>query len=239
MSHLGPPTAARRTASAARQPASVSSVRAVPCASMLAPPKTYSVNSTWEPRSSPSTRTAGAAISGPMPSPGRTAMVVIGKEPYCRRGFARRATGRRGATDRPSARRRGATDRPSAAADAEQPTGLRRPTRSNRQAFRFGDGSTRSNRQAFGDGSTRSNRQAFVPARLLARAGTKTGDMGRAPGGALSGPKSPGSERMWDIHAFGSPGARRDAGGTLGRLCVLGHGPYATFVTQGSPRARC
>ena len=42
VSHFGPPTAPSRTASAARQAASTSSVSAVPWASMLAPPNSCS-----------------------------------------------------------------------------------------------------------------------------------------------------------------------------------------------------
>ena len=45
VSHFGPPTAASSTASARRQASSTSSVSAVPCASIEAPPKTCSSNS--------------------------------------------------------------------------------------------------------------------------------------------------------------------------------------------------
>src|SRR5919198_615155 len=77
----GPPTAASRTASAARQAASVSSVSAVPWASIEAPPNACSANS-----KSPSLEmisSVGAVISGPIPSPGRTAMLVaMGRGAY-------------------------------------------------------------------------------------------------------------------------------------------------------------
>src|SRR5919198_1466826 len=81
VSHFGPPTAASRTASAARHAARVSSVSAVPWASIDAPPNVCSANS-----NSPSRRrisSVGAVISGPIPSPARTAMVVaMGRGAY-------------------------------------------------------------------------------------------------------------------------------------------------------------
>src|SRR5919197_385860 len=92
VSHFGPPTAASRTASAARQAASVSSVSAVPWASIEAPPNACSANS-----KSPSLErisSVGAVISGPIPSPGRTAMVVA-----MGRGAYGLGTGMRGRTD--------------------------------------------------------------------------------------------------------------------------------------------
>ena len=76
VSHFGPPTAASRTASAARQAASVSSVSAVPCASIDAPPNRCSSYSKPAPTAS-STSTRRAMISGPIPSPGRR-MTVVG-----------------------------------------------------------------------------------------------------------------------------------------------------------------
>src|SRR5947209_7090950 len=74
-SHLGPPTAPSRTASASRQPAKVSSGRGLPVASMAAPPTRYSVNS--KPSIARSTSTAEAMTSGPIPSPGSRAMVAL------------------------------------------------------------------------------------------------------------------------------------------------------------------
>src|ERR1700739_1644254 len=69
VSHLGPPTAASSTASAALHACRVSSVSAVPCRSIEAPPKGCSSNS--KSPSLESSSTAGAMISGPIPSPGR------------------------------------------------------------------------------------------------------------------------------------------------------------------------
>src|SRR3954471_8689592 len=75
VSHFGPPTAPRRTASAARQPAKVSSGSGDPVASIAAPPIEYSENvkspSAW------STSTAEATTSRPIPSPGRRAIVAL------------------------------------------------------------------------------------------------------------------------------------------------------------------
>src|SRR3954447_6369709 len=69
VSHLGPPTAQSRTASDCRHASRTSSVRAVPCSSIEAPPTRCSVIS--KSPSSLSTLTAAAPISGPIPSPGR------------------------------------------------------------------------------------------------------------------------------------------------------------------------
>src|SRR4051812_37836925 len=75
VSHFGPPTAPRRTASASRQPAKVSSGSGDPVASIAAPPIEYSENvkspSAW------STSTAEATTSRPIPSPGRRAIVAL------------------------------------------------------------------------------------------------------------------------------------------------------------------
>src|SRR5207248_502445 len=69
VSHFGPPTAASSTASAPRHASSVSSVRAVPYASIDAPPNGYSSYSSSAPAAR-STSTAGPMTSGPTPSPG-------------------------------------------------------------------------------------------------------------------------------------------------------------------------
>src|SRR5438105_15758726 len=70
--HFGPPTAPRSTASESRQAARSSGVRAVPCASIEAPPTRCS--STSKPPIASSSSRAAAMISGPMPSPGRVTM---------------------------------------------------------------------------------------------------------------------------------------------------------------------
>src|SRR6185437_8407969 len=80
VSHLGPPTAASRTASAERHAASVSSVSALPWASIEAPPNGCSSYSSSTP-AAPSTSTVGPMISGPIPSPGsRTTLGAIRRE---------------------------------------------------------------------------------------------------------------------------------------------------------------
>src|SRR3954454_22229785 len=75
VSHFGPPTAPRRTASAARQPAKVSSGSGDPVASIAAPPIEYSEN--VKSPSALSTSTAEATTSRPIPSPGRRAIVAL------------------------------------------------------------------------------------------------------------------------------------------------------------------
>src|SRR4051794_14122500 len=75
VSHCGPPTAPRRTASAARQADKVSSGRGLPVASIAAPPTRCSVNS--KPSIARRTSTAEATTSGPIPSPGRRAIVAL------------------------------------------------------------------------------------------------------------------------------------------------------------------
>src|SRR5436190_489191 len=75
VSHLGPPTAPSRTASAARQPAKVSSGSGDPVASIAAPPIEYSEN--VKSSSALSTSTAEATTSRPIPSPGRRAIVAL------------------------------------------------------------------------------------------------------------------------------------------------------------------
>src|SRR4051812_25038889 len=75
VSHCGPPTAPRRMASAARQPARVSSGSGEPVASIAAPPIRYSEN--VKPSSALSTSTVEATTSGPIPSPGRRAMWAL------------------------------------------------------------------------------------------------------------------------------------------------------------------
>ena len=81
VSHCGPPTAASRTASAARQAASVSSVSAVPWASIDAPPNGCSAKAKSPTRDR--TSRVGAVISGPIPSPGSTAMLTaMGRAAY-------------------------------------------------------------------------------------------------------------------------------------------------------------
>src|SRR4051794_376643 len=83
VSHLGPPTAPRRTASASRQAASVSSGSAVPVASIAAPPIGCSENSKLS--KARRTSTAEATTSGPIPSPGSSAMwALIGAGGYPR-----------------------------------------------------------------------------------------------------------------------------------------------------------
>src|SRR6478672_4873730 len=81
VSHRGPPTAASRTASALRHAARVSSVSAVPWASIDAPPKGCSAKAKSPRRDS--TSSVGAVISGPIPSPGSTAMLTaMGRAAY-------------------------------------------------------------------------------------------------------------------------------------------------------------
>src|SRR4051794_28273646 len=75
VSHFGPPTAPRRTASASRQPAKVSSGSGDPVASIAAPPIEYSEN--VKSPSALSTSTAEATTSRPIPSPGRRAIVAL------------------------------------------------------------------------------------------------------------------------------------------------------------------
>src|SRR3954452_19437094 len=72
-SHFGPPTAASSTASAFAQASSVSSVSAVPWASMEAPPTSRSSISKPPSRRARSCF-AAAMTSGPMPSPARATM---------------------------------------------------------------------------------------------------------------------------------------------------------------------
>src|SRR5664279_1349001 len=77
VSHAGPPTAPRSTASLARQSATVSSGSGFPVASMAAPPISADVVSNECPHRSAtasSTRTPCATTSGPMPSPGSSAI---------------------------------------------------------------------------------------------------------------------------------------------------------------------
>src|SRR6266403_985869 len=79
-SHFGPPTAPRNTASALRQPSSVSLGSGVPAASMAAPPIRNSANSNWWLNSCTDSRKMAAAArvtSGPMPSPGSRTMVFF------------------------------------------------------------------------------------------------------------------------------------------------------------------
>src|SRR5262245_42754308 len=81
-SHLRPATAARSTAPAARHAASTWSVSAVPWRSIEAPPKGCSSSS--KSPSAPSSSSAGAMISGPMPSPGNVTMrraLIAGRRP--------------------------------------------------------------------------------------------------------------------------------------------------------------
>src|SRR3569623_3577860 len=78
-SHFGPPTAPSSTASAARADACVAAGRAVPVASIAAPPISASRVSNWWPkRWATAARTFRASLvtSGPIPSPGRTVMTA-------------------------------------------------------------------------------------------------------------------------------------------------------------------
>ena len=78
LSHFGPPTAPKNTASDARQASRVSSGYGSPTASIAAPPKSCSVNSSekpWALAAPSSTRIAACVTSGPIPSPGRTVIV--------------------------------------------------------------------------------------------------------------------------------------------------------------------
>ncbi|HEX7942556.1 MAG TPA: 3-isopropylmalate dehydratase small subunit [Gemmatimonadaceae bacterium] len=77
LSHFGPPTAPSSTASARLQIAVVSSGSAVPVASIAAPPINASEKVNFTIASSAaasSTRRACSTISGPIPSPGSSAM---------------------------------------------------------------------------------------------------------------------------------------------------------------------
>src|ERR1022692_1226924 len=90
-SHFGPPTAPSSTASAARATSSVSGGSADPVASMAAPPMRASRSVKVCPHFSSttaSTRLASPTTSGPIPSPGKTAMAArIFKTPSgCGRG---------------------------------------------------------------------------------------------------------------------------------------------------------
>src|SRR5467141_2470558 len=79
-SHFGPPTAPRNTASALRQPSSVSLGSGAPAASMAAPPIGSSTNSNWWLNSCADSRKMAAAArvtSGPMPSPGSRTMLFF------------------------------------------------------------------------------------------------------------------------------------------------------------------
>ena len=78
-SSSGSPTAASRTASAARHAASVSSGSGVPCVEDRVAAERVLASAPIP--SASSTRTASAATSGPIPSPGRTATCVIALEP--------------------------------------------------------------------------------------------------------------------------------------------------------------
>ena len=72
----GPPTAASSTASARRQASSVSSVSAVPWASIDGAAEQVLLVRRAPGRRRRSTSTAGAMISGPMPSPGSSTIVA-------------------------------------------------------------------------------------------------------------------------------------------------------------------
>src|SRR3954465_8390834 len=76
VSHFGPPKAPSSTASEALQAASASSVSAVPWRSIAAPPAGCSSN-VRSPATALRTSTAEAATSGPIPSPGRRAILGI------------------------------------------------------------------------------------------------------------------------------------------------------------------
>ena len=80
LSHLGPPTAPRYTASAFRQASTVAAGRGSPVASMAAPPMRAGTKSnSWPNFLATASRTATpwATISGPMPSPGNRQMVFF------------------------------------------------------------------------------------------------------------------------------------------------------------------
>ena len=73
LSHFGPPTAPRRSASAVSATCRSSSRIATPCASIAQPPAAISSHSMVKPKRLPaasSTRRAEATTSGPTPSPG-------------------------------------------------------------------------------------------------------------------------------------------------------------------------
>src|SRR5271170_7600839 len=77
-SHFGPPMAPSKTASDARHPASVSGGSGTPKLSIALPPNANSRNSKWWPNAeaqSSSSCTAALVTSGPMPSPGKRAIV--------------------------------------------------------------------------------------------------------------------------------------------------------------------
>uniref|UniRef100_A0A7V1ZIF4 Serine/threonine protein kinase n=1 Tax=Thermoanaerobaculum aquaticum TaxID=1312852 RepID=A0A7V1ZIF4_9BACT len=77
-SQRGPPTAPKRTASASRQSRKVASGSGSPVRSMAAPPTSPSLSLSFKPAFSATlsrTRTAAAVTSGPMPSPGSTAIL--------------------------------------------------------------------------------------------------------------------------------------------------------------------
>src|SRR6266581_6879720 len=79
-SHLGPPTAPKRIASAFRQSASVAGGSGAPVASMAPPPTSPSSKSKVVPEPFPtarSTRTASGVTSPPIPSPGSTAILWL------------------------------------------------------------------------------------------------------------------------------------------------------------------
>ena len=71
-SHLGPPTAPRRTPSTERQLSRTSSVRAMPCSSIDTPP--IRCSSKEKPPRESSTSRVASTISGPIPSPGSRAI---------------------------------------------------------------------------------------------------------------------------------------------------------------------
>ena len=76
-SHLGPPTAPNRMASVLAHISWVSSGKGVPKSSMALPPTLpYEMSKSWPKRVSTAciTLTASDITSGPMPSPGKTAM---------------------------------------------------------------------------------------------------------------------------------------------------------------------
>src|SRR3954454_6003467 len=85
VSHFGPPTAPSNTASALRHASRTSSVSALPCSSIEAPPTTCSVNSNSP--SASSSRLAAPTISGPIPSPGRRTMRRRRSAAVTRRGL--------------------------------------------------------------------------------------------------------------------------------------------------------
>src|SRR5207245_117355 len=79
-SHLGPPTAPKRIAWAARQSSRVPGASGLPVASIAAPPTSPRSNSNAVPVPLPtasSTRMASGVTSAPMPSPGRTAIRYV------------------------------------------------------------------------------------------------------------------------------------------------------------------